>query len=955
MSSDLNELYAKTNVLHLPCFAPVGTRIFAPTADQRFLAGPDEFLRTHFPMRLHSYNTGCSTLYTEQEMLNCLLNPSPSVVGNRVFVLYGAAGSGKSELMRWLQTHISFQDQGRAAVTMRISRTELDIFHIAQRLQQLHSSSSFQSTTAKRWEECRQKPRTLAKILVLTALEQLLDSDDQINAIYYQLIDIVQANLERCFTAMAQPTTEIGQFIDLFSREDLEGLFRDSVITIPIEYETLRYYILKVFRDQLLEGLDIPYTLKSISLSIHQEKQLRPILFIDDLVQSINLFATDLLDYFLTLEEGCWDVIIGITPNSLEASMRGKELLNRIAYLDTIDDRVEKFWLSDEYGLISSFLNEDNCTEFARLYLNEYKRQNQRPCNDSCPAFSRCSHLETERASDLLAPFNKYMLIRLFRSLPSDKGKVRYFTLYLRNILERITRGEDILIVLQEYIKSEQAAYHPNKRLAQIYELYGPFPNKDVADTGVLDTVSFYQFFDVEPSVEQMQELVLASLYRNVQGTERDGLSAVNSSLIIQTIDPGKEAIKDWLKGEVVNKQQLRNVRRGVVKAIKDGFLLDILTRLYTAKPTRILHWTQTRFDTVPPVTLEDIDEFHGLLVQRDVGSLAYIFHDFADASGLSEQVLRKQLLAHEAFPQIMFQAKAYRKKIQDELEACLGMQTEVFAFSLLVLGAHLASCPVGLPLLFEQKLTIERDLQRRYPESIEAERPRLTHGQLGAIRRLFDDCFKLRENVYDGLLLESIVEEIDAKRAMAMLMQIDPHSIATDVQLNDEPLGTFVAAVQSELLSLASLKEREAVKVALTSACSPSLGENEALSQLTTLLRLSIEVEASVINFLRDCHPLDLHKALLLARTVIATQFEYSINQLHSALAELLQGRSEFEQQATRLTEVFTKADADLLLRLSQQECRLPVSQLDATFLSKVAHYLPGVYQRLELRLQRG
>ena len=150
MSSDLNELHSNTNLLHLPCFAPVGTRIFAPTADQRFLAGSDEFLRTHFPMRLHSYNAGRSTLYTEQEILNCLLNPSPSVIGNRVFVLYGAAGSGKSELMRWLQTHISFQDQFRADVTMRISRTELDIFHIAQRLQQLHNSSSFQSTTAKR-------------------------------------------------------------------------------------------------------------------------------------------------------------------------------------------------------------------------------------------------------------------------------------------------------------------------------------------------------------------------------------------------------------------------------------------------------------------------------------------------------------------------------------------------------------------------------------------------------------------------------------------------------------------------------------------------------------------------------------------------------------------------------------------------------------------------------------
>ena len=93
---------------------------------------------------------------------------------------------------------------------MRITRTDLDVFHIAQRFRHLYSAQTFQANTLKRWEECRQKPRTLAKILVLTALEQLLDSDDQINALYYQLIDVVQTNLERCFAAMSQPDRGYG-------------------------------------------------------------------------------------------------------------------------------------------------------------------------------------------------------------------------------------------------------------------------------------------------------------------------------------------------------------------------------------------------------------------------------------------------------------------------------------------------------------------------------------------------------------------------------------------------------------------------------------------------------------------------------------------------------------------------------------------------------------------------
>src|SRR5579859_7082093 len=77
--------------LALPCLSLIGTRVFAPTADQRFLAGSAEFLRTHFPIRLQSRCAGLPATVTEQSLLHRLLQPDPTVVGNRVFVLYGAA------------------------------------------------------------------------------------------------------------------------------------------------------------------------------------------------------------------------------------------------------------------------------------------------------------------------------------------------------------------------------------------------------------------------------------------------------------------------------------------------------------------------------------------------------------------------------------------------------------------------------------------------------------------------------------------------------------------------------------------------------------------------------------------------------------------------------------------------------------------------------------------------
>src|ERR1700730_15159360 len=139
MTTTIGMSDANNNSLNLPCLATTGTKIFAPTADQRFLAGSAEFLRTHFPVQVQYHRAGYSTTLTEQDILHRLLEPGPATVGNRVFVLYGAAGSGKSELIRWLQTQISLQDIPRISVTTRISRTDLDVLHIAQRFRHMYS------------------------------------------------------------------------------------------------------------------------------------------------------------------------------------------------------------------------------------------------------------------------------------------------------------------------------------------------------------------------------------------------------------------------------------------------------------------------------------------------------------------------------------------------------------------------------------------------------------------------------------------------------------------------------------------------------------------------------------------------------------------------------------------------------------------------------------------------
>src|SRR5436309_15988897 len=98
-------------IFYLPCLSANGVGLFAPTADQRFFATtPTDFLRTHFPIRLQSYHAGITTTLSEDDLLQRFLHPNAATIGNRVMILYGAAGSGKSELLRWLQLQISMHD-----------------------------------------------------------------------------------------------------------------------------------------------------------------------------------------------------------------------------------------------------------------------------------------------------------------------------------------------------------------------------------------------------------------------------------------------------------------------------------------------------------------------------------------------------------------------------------------------------------------------------------------------------------------------------------------------------------------------------------------------------------------------------------------------------------------------------------------------------------------------------
>lgn len=714
--------------------------VFAPTADQRYLLGPDLFLRTHFPVTMRRFQNGHSIEINEAELLNKLLNSSSNTPGNRVYILYAAPGSGKSEMMRWLQTQIESCMPQRATVTIRISRTELDVLSIAERFRHLLSAETFGEFTRERWRVVRQKPRTLAKLLVLSALENLLNSDDEINAIYYRLLNAVQPHIEHSL-GITDEDIEFYQ-AELISREVWNNIRAESALAIPIEYEQFRQQMLTHFRHHLLEGLDLPDTLRRISMKLQQEQGLRPILLVDDLVQSLNLFATDLLDYFITLEEGNWDVVLGLTPAAFEVNQRGRDLLQRIAYLDTIDDRVEKLWLSDEIGQDSYVLTEANCHQFIAPYLAEYERLNELDGQSS------------------LYPFNREVLVRIYRGLPFNKGKARYFLRHVRSILHQVTQGEPLLAAIANFARTEFVARCADPILAAVCELYGPLLLDDTVREVILPIELLDQFsLPTQETAVPVEPLLKLKLHREA---------------ITQVVDDEeKAAVRDWLLGREVNRQLLRPLRQGLARLLRQIAPPDVLHRPGIAHPTCALHWRQPFLGIQPPICLEDVDaEGEGIRVSREIGLLAFDLHRYATAKGRETKALEASLAAEPDLLPFFFGAVDYQRQLVINLEQQLGLPLEMLALGLYSWRlAHLTPadniCPAPL----------KRVLPATPPAHLTSPREQ----QLAAWQDwqlLFDDFFKLRENLYDGHRVAVLLSAEDLESLWATILAIRPERV---------------------------------------------------------------------------------------------------------------------------------------------------------------------------------
>lgn len=768
----------------IPCVIgnQAGLAIFQATADQRHALGEDVFLATHAPVRFWKAQAGKRETWTEEDLLRDILTGGAQVRGNRVYLLFGAAGSGKSEVMRWLMCRLATEAPDRMRFAVRISRTELDPVQIVHRLLSAFQFPGLDRWTLERWSLLRNKPVAVANHLVWQALVGVCENDEEILPLSYRLRPVIESNLRSGFAAIDTPERAAGP-LQLLSEEQLEQALSDMVLPAAVSYEQLRSLLQDAFDDLVLGGVRLVPALRAISQQVRAEHGVRPILIIDDLVQSMNVYASDLLDYLITLEEGEWDVVVGLTPASFDADRRGRELLRRIRELDTFDDRVTKLELSDTAGEQSAFLDRESAAAFLLPYLAFYKKASGFHCGSTCPHWSRCMAFQWNGDGDArLAPFNGAFLSRLWDALPAGKGKARYLLLAARDVLATVAaKGADALVDLPAFVHRDQFVEHADRRVKALLECYAPPQSHAITIPEALKEI--WQV--------RVPERTLLAQPLVAEKAEGQLLTRVESDHA--EVDPVLVAVRDWIEGAASNRELLAPLRVGAARLIKDLVDPGLLAGRGRPQCAGVLRWSAVVQGAPLPVGIEGLEEPYPLQLPRALGSAAFQLVAYSTVSGPARRALLQRLLSEPAVVELLYQAEALRGRWQDELATGLGCTVPDLAFHLYRILVALGEGGDGAVLcLGHERGPAVSDLA--WPPGI-----------WRSVEALFRDCFMIREHLWDGYALQERVERYprveDSLAALeAVLQKVRSVPLRGEFRLGEESVQDFLLRVHAHL-----------------------------------------------------------------------------------------------------------------------------------------------------------
>lgn len=718
--------YIERRSYMIPCLNKESLKLLVATADERYQYSSEYFRNTHFPQVMHRYHGNqLIAEITEIEFFEELIEADSS--GNRIFLVFGSTGSGKSELLCWIKDKWIHQNINRPVI--RISRSELNPQVLIKKCFEKIGIPLKISIDENKWDLLLKKPVTLINQIVWTTLAETFQTDDEIIPLALMLRPIIEKNITD-FTKQIE-RGQIKNSLEIIHRKQFEEILSSTTLTLNIEYESFRHTLSQKLDHFLFEGWDIGSLFKHMSEHL-KANNIRPLLLIDDLVQSVNIYASELLDQLITLEESNWDVVIGLTPGSIQDSKRGVDLTKRIQNLDTIDDRVKKLWLSDESGKDFYNLNRSQVVPYMANYLKQLKSTQGFTCSVKCSHFQNCRNLVQSQAStrkfedDLplnLLPFNSYMIKRVYDAIPIGKGKLRYMILNSKEIIRFFQKGNrELLSRVVPLVNRETFADHSDLLVKTFSEWYvQPGGNRVVLSSQLFEHFGY----DIGDSTINLQPL----------GNQT---SIKEPSSIIETDKTADSlVIRDWVEGKRINTELLEPIRYGVAALVHDVRKGVFMARQFTPRTAGIIQRKEVSNRTRYPITfVEDNGGLsNGIEVSRGYSALE--IKNFQQLKPTDKAKLFQKISNELDTARWIYQADSLHSLWLEKLEEQLGVTLPSFAYN------------------FKHWVGGYEILNRtRWAKNIKTPfTPEVIHFS----EQIYQDWFMLRDNMIDPIALRKI------------------------------------------------------------------------------------------------------------------------------------------------------------------------------------------------------
>lgn len=393
----------------------------------------EQFLKTHIDIdKIRADylfpHEGTDEFVTQEEFRDAILKSNVDD-DNRIFILRGETGSGKSQLCQWLEYQIGSEpDEGdETHIALHVSRSKTGIGDI------LDIISGPIGTDVAVSNVSDLDPQKVADAIITTleafgaGMEQF--SEDEIEALTADRPNATDLRgiLEENISEYQDSATSEGEkrMSDLITKKD----YRDLAISAFGSTEgtdTLFPALQSQVHEILSRNLgveDFQGKLEELS-DEYKERDLRPVLICEDLT-TFTVLKEQLLDHIFQLDSGHYDVVLGWT-SGWEKDDLSRALGTSQGISTYMEDRAEGYLSTTDDDGRAYFLDDDLTIKLARKYMSTIIEESS--TDESLPD-------DVLQSFDGLYPFNDTFIQESYNHLIQDGNKRRTPRLLLMRVI----------------------------------------------------------------------------------------------------------------------------------------------------------------------------------------------------------------------------------------------------------------------------------------------------------------------------------------------------------------------------------------------------------------------------------------------------------------------------------------------------------------------------------------